>query len=1531
MGKKTQRYRTERIISKLTRQGAIPNPIEPENINAKRIKHFKVKEYATVSTQTGVEKKNASTNTAAELCSKMDNCAQTDESLQQLIGKNEKRMSNKSSNLFMKLIYFDKFSEELDKANQTTKFCKLIEAIATENLPCTNLSWKCCLDMGVLCMCTSTTNMRYDRDCVEFFSLFNIMFGSSAINILRGTGHFGSLVNRTCQKGNYDPVLGNYNFPIPSITTLKKIGCGYPSYVKVGFVDQSLDMAQEQARQGAQFVISFDGKMVAQGCKNDEDGDVNLWGRERPSIKSTIRNLEIRTQCARDISFKSSKNNIQKHTITLRRLALHVSRTLKQLYTRISMSFNQRQRLLSLAQANPDNVVKYKTRMSFLHQNSAECDSVFRNGLDAQKVIMETLAMLNLFSPTDDHINLSEMSNAFQLLPPEEVSVYLDISIDDNAQYVKQGSDEWHAIRNKARVSGSTLHKAIGLDTLARQKEHHYTNVCGRSPPMPDPLLTQRLKHGSDNEVNIIATLVSTIMPAYLPRCYAYFEVGPKFIKYGSRGFRIEVSADGILRCPNGKNCPNYHIHGERKIVIEMKSPFVTKDRPHVTVYEVPPRNVPQLLCELEAWECSEGWLLEGTKESVTVFRCYEEKQLVYLLLHTAEDLYGGVKPPVPVRLHPMTPKLKEKVKSYVNTHTAFFVQCSSKTGEYGSVQKSDIIQSAYGVTPNRIDCAIEHGDVDFNISVIGSEIKRFFMQAHTVLRNQASEVVVFMATNKDRIQVDNVPYSFPVAYGMKGSSMTNDDLRYLVHCVREEFKKRSVPLLTEVYDGQWHQYITHDVNGHCLTKLSWRHKWQEIMSFSKQKCIDKMIQGCRLRPGDVELLSISKRLEDKSESSFGNIKVVCRIIPLANGKRRKMLNVTSTGGGVFRTPVVHQFVSVCKHSRPDLFPEEIGFSTCHTYADPPNTPPIPLNAVPDIQEGTGHLDDHNYFDNTSNALIDGDVTTEYDRNGKLKPGKRKKKIMGMQHNEVNILHLLNKNIVAEIIEDIDYMDIPEDATSTDLLGHILLHPLCSLLQDILNQLQYYDTQKWGDMVLEELFPCLLTSGDDLTAACTVKDLKIICKTLEHHTDRSWFESSALKGVHVKRIVKAFGGTDTEIEVNRRKGNRIQNPISLRVLAKRALQHEDYKLTNLQIALGTVISREYKAEWYERSTIDPSVFIPFEDGDESGAGGETVELFSYPETDENSEPLFKTFDYTHILTNMRSHILNRGYEFCKRQDFEWIVDNTTGVLSRYLVEYNMDNQNAFSAMKLFGEEVILTLESNGKENSAQFVRLVKAWHMACDERGITADTRVRWLCDMLQFLTKDMNFWSVPFQNPGRYIKGMSWQTFEAILQLISTRIQLYAFASGGTYNARSVSTLSNESFFSDLVRLDKEGKGYPKACNVGQVMGRVVMLNHFKHKRDKNYMLTATLKPKYPPHLDEGDMARYTEETENEFKGTFKDHFFDYKDCHKSQRCRRSDITTGLQALRGVTGVRAYFKINESRILPEVRAGNKPKGFSLE
>ena len=118
------------------------------------------------------------------------------------------------------------------------------------------------------------------------------------------------------------------------------------------------------------------------------------------------------------------------------------------------------------------------------------------------------------------------------------------------------------------------------------------------------------------------------------------------------------------------------------------------------------------------------------------------------------------------------------------------------------------------------------------------------------------------------------------------------------------------------------------------------------------------------------------------------------------------------------------------------------------------------------------------------------------------------------------------------------------------------------------------------------------------------------------------------------------------------------------------------------------------------------------------------------------------------------------------------------------------------------------LKERGYLESANFVSLIREWHLACDQRGIKADVRVTLLYNMFNYLTKDIDFNRFPFPLCGRYWRGMPIQTYEALLQNICTRIQLYLSANNKTYNARAVSTLSNEIFFSAMGRMDKESRG---------------------------------------------------------------------------------------------------------------------------
>ena len=542
----------------------------------------------------------------------------------------------------------------------------------------------------------------------------------------------------------------------------------------------------------------------------------------------------------------------------------------------------------------------------------------------------------------------------------------------------------------------------------------------------------------------------------------------------------------------------------------------------------------------------------------------------------------------------------------------------------------------------------------------------------------------------------------------------------------------------------------------------------------------------------------------------------------------------------------------------------------------------------------------------------------------------KKSRIVGLQDNECSMLDIVHppgqNNTVQNEMDDDQLNDGINENEGVETLEQYLRSDQSSILQNILNELKNSNVEKWGGKTVEDLYPGILITGNVLMDEVTVKELNIICMELHCLTGHNWSSSNMIKVEIVNSIVKAFGGENI-VPVEHRK-KKIFNPETLVTCCVNYIKSNEFPKEHIQIPIASLWQIQNRNTWKSNATIPMHCFVPANEQNEV----KTFEFFSYPEySTERDHVEFRTFDFTHVLTNLQTQILTCGFDYCKKEHFEYLSLKTPGLLSLLLVFEKTDQQNAFTAMRMFNYDVEHFMQENKFEETANFIRIVCNWHEACNRRGLSADTRVTYLTEMHEFLSKGVNFDSVPFQYPGRYIKCITWQTYEALLQMISMRIQLYSFACNQSYNSRAVSTLSNESFFSDLVRYDKESHGYPKGTNIGRVFGRVVLINHFKHKRDKNYYLAATIKSKYEIKLADSNYRRYIRETAYHYHGLFRDHFFDFPNELKLQRVRRDDISTGLAALHTSGGVRRWHKTIESDLLPEIHGGNKVKGFKIQ
>ena len=564
---------------------------------------------------------------------------------------------------------FDKFAEKLSDHEQTNKFVKCIAALETGKLPFTNMAWKSFLEMGSLLSCTSTTNMEYDKEWLEYCQVIYHMFGAGVINVLRGRGHFSHVTSDKTMKGKYNPVEGEFNFPIPSIPTLKKFDIGFPSKIKVGFVEQSLDIAEKKAQEdNAQFILSFDGKLIAPGCKGESQGDSNMWGMEGPpNLSSAIKILQKTLKAAKTVNVDMVEVTPTQHFCNLKQLLNLSSRWIKRLRGQMTGIFYIRKKLIEKCGDSEELQYKNRQKMSTLNQNTVECEAVVRRLLELNLKVTSMMAFLNSNSDVhvgdnSRHINLSQAGNSFQLLHPEIVSQFTDLDNERNMQFVKQRSDKWFEIRKQYRITGSTLNAALGLDTLKKQKDHHYVHIRGRKHPPTPPELQKKFDYGTKNEVNATATLITTVAPAYLPACYAFYEVGPAFINSTDRKNLIEVSADGVLQCSLGKDCPNYHVHRDRRILVEFKSPVPQENIAETNFYEVPSRYMPQVQSQLKAYICEELWFVCLTAISATVIVVYFDEVLWDLLWPVVLELYEPERPKIPTRLHPSLKQLRLQI-----------------------------------------------------------------------------------------------------------------------------------------------------------------------------------------------------------------------------------------------------------------------------------------------------------------------------------------------------------------------------------------------------------------------------------------------------------------------------------------------------------------------------------------------------------------------------------------------------------------------------------------------------------------------------------------------------------------------------------------------------------------------------------------------------------------------------------------------------------------------------------------------------
>lgn len=1404
--------------------------------------------------------------------------------------------------------YLSELISVLTTAGQLKDFVTLLDVLKEGSLLTSNLAWKCALDRARWQRCTSTTNMRYDKQMTEFWNVMYLLFGNSALCVMRGSVHSFQVIMNETSRSRYSPDEGQCNFAVPSLSTIRRYDTGYSKRIEPGPIKASLDLVQKQADSGSQFTLSFDGKKCACGLKNETDGDVQLLGIEKPNVKDQLKQFQQHLAQAEAMLEEKDIKNASQHALKIQKQICKVSKIVQKLHKRIEGQALLRKKLKKLAMRNSDCADRFRYAISFINATTHECQNLAERSLALNERLVRTLAKckgLDTCVPPGKHVKLGSHPQVFRLRESDDIMQHLDLQRE--TYYIKQGSDLWHQQRKLARVTGSSMNRALGLDNkkpLKLQQEHHYVKVQGKHAEPPDDTVKEMMEYGRVNEVNALATVVGMMMNVFCPPCHYMVEMGPVFIDSPKRSKLIEVSADGQIYCINeaGGQCPWQNLHcSDTHIMLELKCCYPREGMPHLPWYEVPARYVPQLLSEMAANKATELWLVCWTPKCSTLFFVYFSEDLWHKMFQFCDDLYGMDQPPFPRKLQSTSKELKILVREFIKTHARFVCVLPSCTGEEGRLMPPSDGASPYACSPSLELITPDFMEVLEETKVCYTELKQIYQDSFNALRVPANEVLLWTLNCKDRIHQDGIPTSFPAFYALKGTSLNNEQLQSMRDIVRDELKRRRIPILTEVYDGEWSKTVMCGIDGEPLTKLQVAKKtWNPIKGMKKERIIEEMLKTNRIGVADCDMLLVSNNLSEGTH-------VLTNVVIEKQTSPTKYF-LSTRGGPNFPESVSHRFKYV------QLTEEE---ETIYSRSSQPqNTRRVGLREADKNLLGTLYPD----------LLPVVDLNREFVQNGDN----------GEVIDELDEDELPDLDTLSADEEDPDFEtdnDEDPDVSSQNVQGEavgsrrmtaltrVLCHENFNLLSDLLEVLQENHPKNFSDKTQDTLLFDVLQNASELNRLSNVKDLQLICKVLKRYTGVQWYNYNDGKACNVNIIAKAFESPTTIDETIRKVRRR--NPLTLLQLSKRVICSPQYHAVSLRASYANVVHHFNKAAWLKSATAPMDLEVPFQEG-------EVMHLYSYPEFNKKRRQLEpRMLDAVHILTKMRQHVCRKGYDFARKEAWQTVANTRPDVLSRSVVYDHIDAQNAFTAMRLFGYHVQQVMRENGFHEEAEFSALVDWWFRSANERGICADERVVAMYRIHKYLMDRCNLDKFPPAGGGyQYICGIPSTTFDALLQSCSTRIQLYNLAVDKKYNVRSCTTLPCESAFSDIVRFDHQDPMYPKACNIGKLIHKLALLNYFKHDPTKIFDLCTSNCSAYPVYLSMEDRERLNEEDESNFDGTFRDHFFDLMDEHMSNRNRRSDISTGIQPQRSAAGVRQHFRSDESRILPETRAGLPVRGL---
>ena len=79
----------------------------------------------------------------------------------------------------------------------------------------------------------------------------------------------------------------------------------------------------------------------------------------------------------------------------------------------------------------------------------------------------------------------------------------------------------WFTIRKSAKVTGGCINTctAMGMETLKKQQNYFDHKIFGKVLEQHSQTVKTNMKHGMENEINAVATILGKVMPYFFQTC----------------------------------------------------------------------------------------------------------------------------------------------------------------------------------------------------------------------------------------------------------------------------------------------------------------------------------------------------------------------------------------------------------------------------------------------------------------------------------------------------------------------------------------------------------------------------------------------------------------------------------------------------------------------------------------------------------------------------------------------------------------------------------------------------------------------------------------------------------------------------------------------------------------------------------------------------------------------------------------------------------------------------------------------------